>query len=227
MRPKGEVAVYKKKTVERLVTLMTKYPIIGVVDMENLPAKQLQQIRSALKDKVVLWMAKKRLAKIAISQASKKVPGVEKLSEYLHGMPALIFTEDDPFVLAKILKKNQSNAPIKAGQKAPEDIVVKAGKTNFSPGPVIGQLGALGIKTSIQDGKIAIAADAVVVKEGQEVSEKAASMLSRLGIEPMKIGLQLVAVFENGEVITKDILYVDEQVYIDKILQASAEVTAL
>jgi large subunit ribosomal protein L10 len=42
--------------------------------------------------------------------------------------------------LYKILQKSKSSAPAKAGQTAPNDIYVKAGKTSFAPGPIIGEL---------------------------------------------------------------------------------------
>jgi len=216
----AHVSQKKKDDVKNTIKLIDQYPIVGIVNMENLPTKQLQNMRENLRGKVVLKMVKKRLTKIAFKNSKKD--GIEKLEPYLKGMPALLFTEDNPFALYSTLKKNKSKAPISAGQTAPNDIVVPAGKTNFSPGPIIGELGAFGIKAGVEDGKIAIKSDSVVAKEGDVVNAKLAGLLQRLGVEPMEIGLDLVAVFENGEIITKDVLDIDEDAYKEQIQSAAS-----
>ena len=218
----AHVALYKKRIVQDFVKLFKEYPIVGVVNMENLPAKQLQQIREALRGKVVLRMTKQRLMKIVIEQVKAEKKGIEELDKYLGGMPALLFTKEDPFLLSKIIQKNRSKAPIKEGQIAPYDLVIKAGPTPFAPGPIIGELGALKIKASIEQGKVVIVRDAVIAEEGVAVNKKVADIVGRLGIEPMEIGLDLVAVYDKGEILTKEVLFVDEQEYLDKIAQANA-----
>ncbi len=207
----AHVSQKKKDNVKEFTELIDKYPIIGIVDMQNLPTRQLQVMRENLRGKVLLRMTKKRLAKLAFANSKKE--GVEKLVDLFKGMPALLFTEDNPFALFSILKKNKSKAPINAGQTAPNDITVPAKKTNFAPGPVIGELGAYGIKTAIEDAKIVIKEDKVVAKEGDVVDAKLAGLLQRLGVEPMEIGLDLVGVFENGEIIPKSVLDIDEDAY--------------
>lgn len=218
----AKVALYKKKIVEQFVKLFNEYPLVGVVDMESLPAKQLQDIREALRGKVELIMTKKRFMKIAIEQVKDSKKGIEKLEEYMKGMPALLFTKEDPFLLAKTIRKNMSRAPIKAGQVAPNDIIIRAGPTPFAPGPIIGELGQMKVKATIESGKVVIKNDSVIAKEGDVINKKMADILSRLGEEPMRIGLNLVAVYDKGEILTKDILFVDEQEYLDNIALASS-----
>jgi large subunit ribosomal protein L10 len=167
-------------------------------------------------------MTKKRLMKIVIEKVKDDKKGIEELLKFFGGMPALLFTKDDPYVLSKIIQKNMSNAPIKEGQTAPNDIIIKAGPTPFSPGPIIGELGMLKVKATIEGGKVVIKNDTLVVKEGDVVGKKLADILTRLGEEPMKIGLNLVAVYDKGEILTKDVLFVDEQEYLDKIALANS-----
>jgi len=207
----AHVAQYKKDKVNEFTKLIDEYPIIGVVNMQNLPTKQLQKMREKLRDKVLLRMTKRRLINISLDDAQKT--NIAKLKEHLNGMPALLFTKENPFSLFSTLKKNKSKAPINAGQTAPNDIVIPAGKTNFTPGPVIGELGSFDIQTAVEDGKVAIKEDKVVAKEGEVVDAKLASLLQRLGVEPMDIGLDLVAVYENKEILTKDVLDIDEDAY--------------
>lgn len=220
MERKPHVSGYKKKVVEDFVKLIKEYPIIGAVNMENLPAPQLQVMRGNLRGKVVMRMTKRRLIKIAIEQAKAEKKGIEELEKHLKGMPALLFSKENPFSLYKTLKKSKSSAPAKAGQTAPRDIVIPAGPTPFAPGPVIGELGAMGVKTSVEGGKIAVQEDVVVVKEGEEIKANVAGMLTRLDIKPMEIGLDLVAVYEDGTIYTRDILDIDEDAFLAQLQDA-------
>lgn len=206
----AHVAPFKKETVKQFAELMASYPVIGVVDMENLPAAQLQKMREQLRGKVVMRMTKRRLINVAIDEIKGKRQGIEGIKEHLSGMPALLFTKDDPFILAKTLRRSMSPAPAKPGQLALKDIVVPAGPTPFSPGPVISELAAVGIKTMIEAGKIAVKEDAVVVRKGQKVTTAVASILTRLGVTPMEVGLNLTAVYQEGTIFTKDALSIDE-----------------
>ncbi len=200
----------KQSQIQEYVDLLKSYPIVGVVNMEGLPTPQLQTMREKLRSGVVLKVGKKRLIKLAIESVKSEKPGIEDLEQYLKGMPALLFTKDNPFKLFKILKQNKSSAPAKAGQEAPKDVVVKAGPTNFLPGPIIGELGSFGIKTSVTNGKLAIQADTVVAKQGVVISSKLAGILTRLGIAPMEVGLDLMAVYDDGTIYSKSVLDVDE-----------------
>ncbi|MFW5746337.1 MAG: 50S ribosomal protein L10 [Nanoarchaeota archaeon] len=213
----AHVSEAKKKEVSEFVELVQEYPVVGIVNMMGLPTPQLQAMREQLRGKVLIRMTKKTLAKRILDQAQKKKEGVEQLEGFLKGMPAFIFTSENPFSLFKTLKKNKSNAPAKAGQTAPGDIVVPAGPTPFAPGPVIGELGAVGIKAGIENGKVAIKQDSVVAKEGETISGQLAGLLTRLGIEPMEIGLDLVAVYQDGTIFEKKMLDIDEQEYLDNI----------
>ena len=216
------VSDLKKKIVKDIEKLIVEYPIIGAVNMENLPAPQLQQMRSNLRGTVVLTMTKRRLIKIAIESVKGKKKGIEALIPYLRGMPALVFTKENPFKLAKTLNKNKTSAPAKGGQTAPFDIKVPKGPTSFAPGPIIGELAMIGIKSGVESGKVAIKEDSIVVKEGQKISPKVAEILTRLGIEPMEVGLNLTAIYENGTIFESKVLNVDEKKFMEDLAKAAS-----
>jgi large subunit ribosomal protein L10 len=212
-------ANYKEGLVKDFVKLLDDYPIVGAVNMESLPTPQLQTMRANLRDTVLIKMTKRRLINKAIEKCKKE--NIKDLVQYLKGMPALIFTKDNPFKLFATLKKSKSKAPAKAGQIAPSDVIVEAGPTPFAPGPIIGELGALGLKTGVENGKVAIKEKKVVVKEGEEIKENVAAVLTRLGIKPMEIGLDLVAIYENGVIYTKSVLDIDEDEFREKLSTAA------
>ncbi|PIN70497.1 50S ribosomal protein L10 [Candidatus Woesearchaeota archaeon CG11_big_fil_rev_8_21_14_0_20_43_8] len=216
MEYKAQVSDQKKNLVKELADLMELYPVVGIVDVEGLPAPQFQTMRAKLHDSVIIKMSKKRLISLAIGMVKNK-KGLEGLKDRLRGMPAIIFTKENPFKLFKVLEQNKSKAPAKPGQIAPNDIVVKAGPTPFAPGPIIGQLGQYKIKAGIEAGKIIIKENAIPVREGQVINEELAGLLTRLGITPMEIGLNLTGVYEEGSIFDKKILAIDEQEYIDNM----------
>jgi len=57
---KAVVAGYKKEVVKELEGLLQKYPIIGIVNMEGLPAGSLGKLKKSLRGKAQLFVTKKR-----------------------------------------------------------------------------------------------------------------------------------------------------------------------
>jgi large subunit ribosomal protein L10 len=215
------VAQYKKDTVKEIEKMIKEYPVVGALNVEGLPTPSLQKMRASLRPDVIIKISKRRIIKFAIDEVKKDKPGVEILENYLKGMPGLIFAKQNPFKLYRKLETSKSPAPAKAGQIAPRDIVVPAGKTPFAPGPIIGELGSIGIKTGVDGGKVAIKQDSTVAREGDVIKPKVAELLTRLGIMPMEVGLDLLAVFENGVLYDKKILAVDDKKFMQDIINAA------
>ena len=217
MNHTAHVSEFKKNELNRIKNLLQNYKVIAIADMTSMPSHQLQKLRSQLKNSVLITMTKGRLIKIALRELKSKINGIDSLEEYVKGMPALLLTNDNPFKLASALRKSKSKAPAKGGQTALNDITVPAGPTPFPPGPIIGELGQVGIKAGIVEGKVAVKEDSVVVREGQIISTQVANIITRLGIEPMEIGINVLAALENGVIYKKDLLSVDESEYINNI----------
>ncbi len=220
------VKEWKKERVKEISEKIKDYKVLGIVDFHALPAKQLQIMKKKLKEKgVILLMARKRILKRVLEASDKK--NIKELIKNLGLMPALILSSLDPFRLAKIINDNKSPALAKAGQTSPKDIVASAGPTPFTPGPIIGELGILGIKTKVEAGKLTITQDVIVVKKEEIISEVAASILRRLGIEPMEIGLTIKAVWEKGIIFSADQLKIDTKEYTENLKLAHATALAL
>ena len=216
----SHIPQWKKDEVEEIKELIRKYPIIGVIGIGGIPAKQLQKMRRDLKDKAVLKVSRNTLMRRALDQSSDDVKEMDK---YVDVQTALIFTEQNPFKLFKTLEQSKSPSPIKAGTIAPRDIIVEKAETSFPPGPILGDLQAAGIPAAIDKGKVVIKETKAVAKEGEAVSQKLASMLTRLEIYPMEVGLDLRAAFENGSVFTPDVLAIDEDKYFSDIVLATQQ----
>jgi large subunit ribosomal protein L10 len=218
----SNAAPEKKEVIKKIQDLAKKYPIIGVLNMHSLPAAQLARMKAQLRKNVEMLMTKKSLILLALEKLKTSHKGVEALEKVLPDMPALIFTKDNPFAVYKTIKKNKSKAPAKGGQLAPFDLIIPAGPTPFAPGPVLSELSMLGIKAGVEGGKVAVKLDCTVCKAGQPIKPALASMLARLGIEPMEIGLDLVAVYEAGTIYPKTVLDIDETKFMSDLTTAAS-----
>jgi large subunit ribosomal protein L10 len=208
----AHVKDWKKEKVAELTDLIKKNPVIGILNLEELPSSQFQTIRGKLRGDIKIITAKKSL----ISRAFQNTKN-EDMIEWLKGSPALLLTKSNPFKVFRIIKKNKSLSPIKPGQVAPYDLIAEPGETPFAPGPIIGELGQLGIKAKIVAGKINIMKKAVVVKQGESASDLAASILLKLGFKPIEVGLNLVAIKEEDIIYTPELLDID---YESKLMTA-------
>lgn len=202
-----KIPQWKQDAVKDLAASIAKYPTVAIINMKNLPAKQLGKIRSKLRSKAIIKMCKKSIIARALESANKA--GAEELAKKVVGMPALMFSELNPFELYSIVKKNRTPAAAKAGQIAPCNILVPAGPTPFTPGPIISQLSGLGIKASIDAGKVVIKSDTLVLKKGEQFKLALTGVLSALGISPMEVGLNVLVALEGGRVYSADVLDVD------------------
>ena len=217
MRPKGTVAKWKVEEVEKLAALMKEYPVVGLIDMTSFPAKQLLKMRRLLKGKALIKMSKKALIQRALEKAGKK-----ELVSYLQGEPALLLTKENPFAISKILIENKARAGARANAVMPNEILIPAGETSFSPGPIVGELQKAGIKAAIERGKVVIKEDSLIAKAGEKVDAKKAEIINKLGIEPIELKLRLVAALEKGMVFGEVALNITAAQVLEWLKQVSA-----
>jgi len=169
---------------------------------------------------------KNTLMKMAIENCKDK-PDLKKLLEHLEGSNVYLFTDLNPFNLALTLERGKVKTAAKSGDIAAFDVVVPSGNTGQPPGPIISQLNAAGLPTRIESGSVWVSRDTLVVRKGEVIDERLASVLSKLGIKPVESGLAMNFVYDDGLIITQDQLRID----VDKTKQdigfAQAEAFAL
>jgi large subunit ribosomal protein L10 len=211
---------WKKDEVAEIKKNAKQFTLIGLVDMYGIPAQQVQQIRRNLRGKAVIKVTRNTLIKHAFEDMGAEVKG---LSKYISGHSAIIFTNDNPFKLYKQLEKTKTKMAAKPGEKAPEDIVIEKGPTNFKPGPIVGELQQAGIPAAIEGGKVKIRETKTVVKKGAVISSKLADVLAKLEIRPMDVGLILQVAFYENSIYEPSILAVDEAAILGQIQLAGVQ----
>lgn len=218
----AHVAKWKFKEVEKLTDILTNKPVIGIVEIGGIPSPQIQKMRTNLQGIAEVRSSKNSLILRAFDEAEKKVKGISVLKDYVAGQTAILATDINPFKLFNNIKTTRTDAPAKGGEIVDSDIEVKAGDTPFKPGPIVGDLQKVGIPAAIQEGKVVIKKDKVLVPAGEKISKEVAQMLTRLEIFPIEIGMSVQGIFDKGTVYKPDVLDIDMDEFHLNIQKASS-----
>ncbi len=219
-KPKNLTREQKEAKVEEFAEAIEEYDVIGILDMQSLPARQLQEIESEIEEFADIKMSRKTLMNIALENSDKD--GIDELDTDEAMQPAFIFSTKDPFQLYSLIQANQTSAAADGGEIAPNDIEVPEGDTGIGPGPMLGKLQQTGAQVQVQDGSIHVQEPAVMVEAGEEITSDDAEILNQLGIEPLQIGLDLVIAYNDGEIFTAEELDIDTEQYREDVEAAAA-----
>jgi len=214
-----QVLLEKAEKVREIKDMVQKYEALGIASLYKVRASQLQELRKKLERTAQVRVIKNAVVERAISGLEGK-PNIDRLMEYLKGPNLLLFTNLNPFRLAILLERSKVKAFAKAGDVATEDVIVPAGNTGLSPGPIISQLGSVGIPTRIESGSVWVNRDTVVAKNGEVISESLAPILSKLGIKAMEMGLSLKVIYDAGAIIPEEELKLDLDEYKQNMVEA-------
>jgi len=215
---------WKEKELKDIASLIGKYAVIGVADLENFPADLFQKLRKQLHGRVEFAVSKQRVIKKAFEQSKLKESG---LLDSIKGSCAIIATNLNPFELYSILKKNSGRVGAKPGIIAPFDIIVPAGDTGLPPGPALSDLKQAGLQVKVQGATIFVPEDTVVAKKGEIIKPAVASTLTKLDIKPLKVMLNLVCAYESGQLYKAEVLDMDIEEQTAKFCTAHRNALAL
>ena len=217
-----QVVMQKAAQVEEITKLLNEHKAVGIASLQKVRAAQLQEMKKKLKDVANIRVIKNTLMRRAVTECKDK-PSLEKLEPLLSGSNIFLFTDLNPFKLSILLDRGRVKTTAKAGDIAAMDVVVPAGNTGQPPGPVISQLNSVGLPTRIEAGSVWINKDTMVAKKGDVINARLASVLSKLGIKPVEVGLILKSVYENGLLIMDDQLHIDLDSFRKNLIEASSD----
>jgi large subunit ribosomal protein L10 len=204
----SELVLEEKSTeVEEIKELLQQYKSIGVASLKKVRATQLQELKKSLYGQVSMRVMKNTLMRIAIENLGETE--LKKLEPYLEGSNVLLLTNINPFKLALMLERGKVKTAAKSGDIAAMDVVIPQGNTGQPPGPFISQLNGVGLPTRIESGSVWVAKDTLVVRKGEAINERLASVLSKLGIKAVEAGLSMRVVYDEGLIVMEDQLKID------------------
>ncbi len=215
----------KAQMYQQLQELPKKYKVVALVRMEKVRSSQLLPLRKKFKGEVEILSIKDKVAYKALS--SLKLSGFEKLTEKLVGQCVLMFTNMSPIKLNILLGKNKIMLAARGGDKASIDVVIKAGNTGITPGPILTDFKEAGVATKIDQGTIWITKDSTAAKKGDVISAKLATLLSKLDVKPVEAGIILNSAIEESLFYKQEELAVDVEKYREEFVRAHQEAMAL
>ncbi len=210
----------KQELVNEVKELLSKFKSVAIISLENVPSHQYDLIKNELRGHGVVKVYKNNV----FFRAAEKlgVESVDKLSKYLTGINAFLFTNSNPYEIALFIEKVVAPRYAKPGDIAESDIYVPGGSTGIPPGPMLSVFGKLKIRTQVREGVIWIAKETRVAKTGDKITPELSSLLRRLDIKPIMVKLSLKAILEEGRVHSAENLKVDIDSFKDEVLKAAS-----
>ncbi|KUI56983.1 Ribosome assembly factor mrt4 [Cytospora mali] len=186
----------KEKLFEDIRETVPKYEHCFVLGFDNMRNNHLKDVRRELKDSR-LFFGKTKLMSRALGQSPEDATadGIEKLTRYLSGSVALLFTNRSPADVASYFEGFTPVDFARAGAVATQDFVIPTGVVYATGGAVpaehdipIGhtiepELRRLGVPTRMVRGKVVLGEESgegegyTVCKEGQVLDSRQTRLL--------------------------------------------------
>lgn len=203
----------KEKIVNEICEIFKNYSTVGFIDFFKLPTKEYREMKKKL-DGINIKFFKKSLVIKALEKIGKK-----ELINYLPNQVGVLFSNKNPFEIYKQIKKLVSYRYAKEGDVAEEDIIIKPMVTSIPAGPSIAEFQRLKFEVGVEGGKIAIKKEKKLISKGEKINSQIATILQKLGIRPIKIKLNISAMYDGKIIYPKEILELDEEYYIKEIIK--------
>ena len=214
----------KVETIRKINEYAEKKSVLALSKIHKVRARQMMTLRKQFRDEMNIVVAKNKISKMGLKNSKKNIDNfIEKITD----QNAIIFTDMNPFKIQLVLEKNKVDLPARVGDIATDPVSLPSGNTSIPPGPVLSEFKELNVPTKIDAGSIFISKDTEVLKSGEVVKPKLASLLSRLGLKPIKAGLSLSAAYTDGVVFSAEDLKIDLEEYRNKIQKAHTTTLAL
>ncbi|MCL4391630.1 MAG: 50S ribosomal protein L10 [Candidatus Parvarchaeota archaeon] len=221
---KSKGALQKEKSAAELSSNIKKYKTIGLIEIAGYPSESFERLKKIFRKKADFVYANKVVIYNALNTAG--LPLTEKVNDIK--MPVLLLSNEDPLEISMEAMENSTFTKLKTGEISEKDIVLPSGPTPFPPGPMLSQFSSIGVKTKNEGGKISILSDTTVVKKGEKVNEKIASILSSMDIRPKELVLSIAYAYDGKNIFGKDLLYTKKETYlaeISKIFRSALEIS--
>lgn len=212
--PKRQKNYPKKKRLmfEHLQEIVRNYNVVALSKITKVRATQLMTIRKKFRNEIKILIIKNKVARRAFERVTD-VQSLENISRALEGQCALMFTNISPFKLNLILNENKVFLSAKGGDIATKDITIPSGNTGITPGPVLSEFKEANVPTKIEQGSIWVSKDTVIAKPGIVISQKLASLMSKLNIKPIEAGISIHSAIAESLFLNETDLKIDLNEY--------------
>lgn len=212
----------KRLMYQDMMKFPKEYKALAISNLNKVRASQLMQLRKRFRGDIKLRVVKNKVVLRAFEKIGD-VPQLPEFSKRLEGQCLLLFTNTNPFRLNLLFDKSKIFLPAKGGDIAPSEIIIHAGNTGITPGPVLSEFKEANVPTKIDQGSIWVVKDTRVAKPGDQISQKLASLLSKLGVKPIEAGISVNCAIADGLLFTEQDLRIDLDAFVKEIATGAFE----
>lgn len=216
--------VYKQK----LLTLLSQYNNVLVLNIDNVGSRQLQLARIKLRGKATFLMGKNTIIRKVIRDEIENGnrPELEPLLQVIVGNMGFCFTNEDLNEIRASIEEQKVPAAAKTGQFAPADVFIAPGPTPLDPGQT-SFFQAMNIATKISRGAIEIINRVHMIKKDERISASAVALLTKLGLKPFFFGIRVTHVYDNGSFYDAAVLDLSDADLVNKFLYGCSLVASV
>jgi len=153
-------------------------------------------------------------------------PQLNSLIPHLKNKIAYVFHNDPIFTLKPKMESFVVPAPARVGNVAQRDVVIPPGPTGMDPSQ-INFFHALSISTKIQKGQIEITKEVQVCTKGKKIGNSEVSLLDKMNIQPFSFGMKVFSDYDNGEILTEEVLSISPDVILSSFANGLIRVAAV
>lgn len=195
-----------------------------LLSLHKVQSTQFKNIVAALPLNLKILFAKNKIMKKVLNEIDPVK--YKDLIDSIHGNVLIAFFDGmDPKEVLDVSNQHLRKAFAVAGDISKRDIIVPAGPTGLAP-EKINLFQNAKMNTKITKGKIDVASEHVLVREDEPVGISDANLLSLLNIMPFEFGMEIIKIYEGGEVYKKDILLIDETCIASMVAETAAQIAA-
>uniref|UniRef100_A0A8C2UIT4 60S acidic ribosomal protein P0 n=1 Tax=Chinchilla lanigera TaxID=34839 RepID=A0A8C2UIT4_CHILA len=205
--PREDRATWKSNYFLKISQLLDDYPKCFIVGADNVGSKQTQQIHTSLRGNAVVLMGKNTMMHKAIRGHLENNPALEKLLPHIWGNVGFVFAKEDLTEIRDMLLANKVPAAAHVGATAPCEVTVPVQNTGLGPKKT-SFFQAVGITIKIPS---EILSDVQLMKTGDKVGAREATLLNMLNISPFSFGLIMQQVFDNGSIYSPEVRDITEE----------------
>ncbi|ORD96604.1 RLA0 [Hepatospora eriocheir] len=219
-----EISETKLNSFNRAKELFSSYDKYIIMNIDKVTCNQFMNVKTSLPNDTKFYFGKNKIVKKALNEINDDGKFDETIS-YIKNNVIICFYEfvNSANIIYDICKKYARDSFAKSSDIANNDIVIPAGITDINAAN-INVFVSNRINTTVVKGKINIAIDHVLVKEGALVGIAKSKLLSLLNILPFKYGCDILRVFEDRQSFDKSLLVFTKEDGIEAIKEVVSEV---
>ncbi|VDL85726.1 unnamed protein product, partial [Schistocephalus solidus] len=186
-------------------SLVDQYKYVYVISFDNPRNTRLSELRQELNDSVLLF-GKNKLVMVAfgLDKTTQLKPGLRKLSKYVKGQCALLFSNKEVDELRDLFNQFRSQDYARPGSLAAQTVILSAGSVPKFSHTMEPALRKLGLPVKLVRGIINLESEYPVCELGQALTPEQCRILKYFEVQTSEFRVNILARWDSqNEIVTE------------------------